>query len=158
MKQTVTIALILVIFSSLAFAQKPQLTYSDETGKSIQINPTSFNQILIRAIGHDNKEHEYSGVLLSDILTQAGTLLGERSKKQTISRYVLLKAKDNYQCIFALAEIDPLFTSNKIILADKIDGKPLSAENGPFQLIAPFEKKHGRWIRQVISIEVRTVK
>lgn len=146
-----------LIISYTAAAQKAMITFKDETGKSVKIDPASLKQISLKAIGHDTKEHLYSGAMLSDIIEKAGVALGEPSKRKTIASYVVIKAKDNYQCVYALAELDALFSPNKVILANKVDGKPLSAENGPFQVIAPAEKKHGRWIRQVVSIELRVI-
>jgi len=60
--------------------------------------------------------------------------------------------------MFTLAEIDPLFASTSIIIATSVDGKSLPENNGPFQIIAPGDKKHGRWIRQVQSIELHVLK
>ena len=48
----------------------------------------------------------------------------------------------------------PGFTDRVILLADRRDGKPLSAREGPFQVIVPGEKKHARWVRQVIRLKV----
>lgn len=67
---------------------------------------------------------------------------------------MLVTAADKYKVVYALAEIDPLFTEATIILAFQSDGKPLGPEVGPYQIIVPGEKKHGRWIRQVVSIKL----
>lgn len=55
---------------------------------------------------------------------------------------------------FGIAEFDPGFTDRVIILADRKDGGALAANAGPFQLIVSGEKRAGRWVRQVVSIEV----
>jgi hypothetical protein len=39
-----------------------------------------------------------------------------------------------------------------------MDGKALSENNGPYQIIVPNDKKHGRWVRQVKSIELHVLK
>lgn len=114
--------------------------------------------ITIKAIGHDLKTHEFSGPLLSDFLSNAGVILGEPAKKQTVSNYITIRARDNYKCVFALAELDPLFSSSSIIIASKMDGKALSENNDPYQIIVPNDKKHGRWVRQVKSIELHVLK
>jgi hypothetical protein len=36
--------------------------------------------------------------------------------------------------VFALAEFDPDFTNREILLADKRDGKPLGAKEGPWRI------------------------
>jgi hypothetical protein len=40
--------------------------------------------------------------------------LGENSKETTSTTYVLIKTACNYSCLFALAEVDPLFTDKTI--------------------------------------------
>ena len=154
----ILLTIVALIISYSGMAQKAMITFRDETGKSTKIDPTSLKQVSLKAIGHDAKEHQYSGVLLSDIIEKAGVPLGIASKGKTIASYIVIMAKDNYQCVYALAELDDLFSRNMVILADKVDGKPLSAENGPFQVIAPADKKHGRWIRQVVSMDLKVVK
>jgi hypothetical protein len=56
---------------------------------------------------------------------------------------------------YSLAELDPGFTDRVVILADRRDGKPLAENAAPFQIVVPGEKKHGRWIRQVVSLTVK---
>jgi len=115
-------------------------------------------QAVIMAKGHDEKIHRYTGVPLSDILAKAGVTLGDEAKRKTVMTYLIITAADNYKTIFSLAEIDPLFANRSIILADKQDKKVLPEGVGPFQVIAPGDKKHARWIRQVTSIELVVVK
>ncbi|UEG53583.1 molybdopterin-dependent oxidoreductase [Mucilaginibacter daejeonensis] len=111
-------------------------------------------QAVVMAKAHDEKVHRYSGVPVANLLAKAGLLLGDTAKRATIKTYVVITAADNYKVIFALPEIDPLFANRTIILADRADKKALPAEDGPFQIIVPGEKKHARWIRQVTSIQV----
>jgi hypothetical protein len=68
--------------------------------------------------------------------------------------YVIADASDGYQVVFALAEFDPGFTDQVILLADSSDGHPLSASEGPLRVVVPREKRHARWIRQVIDLDV----
>ena len=56
--------------------------------------------------------------------------------------------------VFALAEIDPDFTSNTILLATQVDGKSLPKGEGPVRLVNAAEKKPTRWIREITSIKV----
>ena len=161
MKKSFLLVLTFIIFSGICSSSKAQsesITFINESGKSSSADPMKLKSITIKAIGHDHKTHEFSGPLLSDFLSNAGVILGEPAKKQTVSSYIIIRAKDNYKCLIALAELDPLFSSSDIIIASKMDGKALSEKNGPYQIIVPNDKKHGRWIRQVKSIEIHTVK
>jgi hypothetical protein len=68
--------------------------------------------------------------------------------------YVLVKARDGYAAVFALPEFDAGFTDRVILLADRRDGHPLDAVEGPLRLVVPDEKRRARWVRQVIDIQV----
>ena len=105
--------------------------------------------------GHDEQTHKYSGVLLSSLLQKASVQLGNAAKKQTASSYLFIKAADGYSVVFALAEVDTLFTNKTIILADEQDGKAFPDNAKPFQIIATDENIHARMIRQVKEIAVR---
>jgi hypothetical protein len=115
-------------------------------------------QVVVMAKAHDEKVHRYSGVTIADLLTKAGVMLGDSAKKHTVTSYIIVTAADNYKAIYTMAEIDPLFANRSIILADREDKKALPVQDGPFQIIVPGEKKHGRWIRQVTGIQVFQVK
>ena len=107
----------------------------------------------------------FEGVLLSDVLSKVMTPSGEvqlisgpagvERRGTTTSYYVLATGTDGYQAVFAWAEVDPAFTDKAVYIVTKRDGKPLSDEQGPFRLVAPGEKKAGRWVRQVASLVIR---
>ena len=71
---------------------------------------------------------------------------------------LLVEAADGYKAVFALAELDPAFAVRDIILADKRDGKPLGAKEGPFRIVAPGDKRGARWVRQVTALRLIAVK
>jgi hypothetical protein len=70
----------------------------------------------------------------------------------------LVEAGDAYKVAFALSEVDPAFATREIILADKRDGKPLDAREGPLRIVAPGDKRPARWIRQVIILKIVSAK
>jgi DMSO/TMAO reductase YedYZ molybdopterin-dependent catalytic subunit len=96
----------------------------------------------------------YEGVLLYDVLKQAGAPLDKQLMGKALASYVLAEARDGYQVVYTLTELDPSFTNNKIIVADTIDGKPLFQYQGPFRLVVPNEKKGARSIRMLEKITV----
>ncbi|WP_128548648.1 molybdopterin-dependent oxidoreductase [Larkinella soli] len=109
----------------------------------------------VTAKEHDGRERRYSGVPLVEILRRAGTTLGSELRGANLTKYVIVKAADNYEVLFALPELDPGFTSRTVLLADAVDGAPLPEGVGPYRVIVPDEKKPARWIREVKTIEVR---
>lgn len=101
-----------------------------------------------------DEETTYEGVLLYDILKQAGAPLDKQLMGKALASYVLAEARDGYQVVYTLTELDPSFTSNKIIVADTVNGKPLFAYQGPFRLVVPGEKKGARSLRMLDKISV----
>ncbi len=62
---------------------------------------------------------------------------------------------DGYRAVFALPELDPAYTDKIILLADKRDGKPMDAKEGPLRIVVPDEKRHARWVRQVTGLVIK---
>jgi DMSO/TMAO reductase YedYZ molybdopterin-dependent catalytic subunit len=108
----------------------------------------------VEAKGHDGVESQFEGVPVIEILAKAGVPTGQDLRGPAMAHYVVVEAADGYRATFALAELDPAFTDRVILLADHRDGKPLVAQSGPLQIIVPGEKKHARWVRQVITLKV----
>jgi DMSO/TMAO reductase YedYZ molybdopterin-dependent catalytic subunit len=97
---------------------------------------------------------KYEGVLFHEILRRAGVPLGEGLRGDALRLCVLVKATDGYKAVFSLAELDAGQSEKKVLLAFRHDGKELDAEAGPLRLVIPDEKRHSRWVRRVIEVEV----
>jgi DMSO/TMAO reductase YedYZ molybdopterin-dependent catalytic subunit len=108
----------------------------------------------ISASAH-NQKGDYSGVPLTELLKRAGVASGEALRGPELAKYVVVTGADGYRAVFALAELDSAFTDRVVLLVDSRDGKPLPDNAAPFQLIVPGEKRPARWVRQVVSIDVR---
>ncbi|MBE7175835.1 MAG: molybdopterin-dependent oxidoreductase [Mucilaginibacter polytrichastri] len=117
---------------------------------------SAMKHITLKAKGHDEKMHSYSGVLLFNVIKGSDVVQGKALRGKNMAKFLLVKAADGYKAVFALPEIDPEFAEKTILLADQVDGKPLSKETGPLQIIVPGERKHARWVRQVQELEIRT--
>ena len=96
----------------------------------------------------------YEGVLLGELLARAGAPLGAELRGNNVATYVLAKARDGYQVVFSLAEVDPAFTGSQIIVADSVDGKPLFDYQGPLRSVAPGDKRGARSLRMLERIEI----
>ena len=100
------------------------------------------------------RQISYEGVLVGELLKRAGAPVGRDLSGKAVATYVRASAKDGYQVVFSLAELDPGFTPNDIIVADTIDGKPLFDYQGPFRIVAPHDKRGARSIRMLQRLEV----
>ncbi|MBZ5594271.1 MAG: molybdopterin-dependent oxidoreductase [Acidobacteriia bacterium] len=99
-------------------------------------------------------ETAYEGVWLHEILKRAGVPQGSNLRGKALASYVLAAAQDGYQVVFSLAELDPSFIDNQILLADTANGKPLSGAQGRFLLVVPKDAHGARSIRMLTKFEV----
>ncbi len=103
-------------------------------------------------------ETVYEGVWLSDLLKKAGVPQGGDLRGKALATYVLAEAQDGYQVVFSLAELDPSFIDNQILLADTANGKALFGAQGRFRLVVPKDKPGARSVRMLTKIEVVPVR
>ncbi len=96
----------------------------------------------------------YSGVALTDLLALVNAPVADSLRGRSLAIYVLAEASDGYRVLFSIAELDSKFTDRVVILADRKDGQPLPAGEGPYRLIVPGDKRPARWARQVIRISL----
>jgi hypothetical protein len=102
----------------------------------------------------DGTKVEYEGVTLREILKRAGAPLGKELRGKSLASYVVAKAHDGYQVVFTLAEVDPEFANELILVADKRDGKPLFGYQGPFRLVCPSDKAGARSVRMLETLQI----
>ena len=97
---------------------------------------------------------EYEGVPLREILKRAGAPLGDQLRGKALASYLVAKAQDGYQVVFAIGELDPAFANEQILVADRRDGKPLSESQGPLRIVCPNDKTGARSVRMLQTLEV----
>src|SRR5262249_4285271 len=66
----------------------------------------------------DGKHQRYEGVSLLKVLETAGAPTGGKLKGKSVATYVVAHARDGYQALFAIAEIDPDFSGSEVLIAD----------------------------------------
>jgi DMSO/TMAO reductase YedYZ molybdopterin-dependent catalytic subunit len=106
----------------------------------------------------DTGTSTYEGVLIGELLKRAGAPLGGELHGTALTTYVLATASDGYQAVFSLAELDPSFTKNDVIVADTVDGKPLPATHAPLKIVTPKDARASRGMRMLERIEVVRLK
>ena len=160
-KIAVVLALALV---ARTFAQAPApaagatgvLTVGGDVKTPLSLTPDDLKAMprTTVTVSEEGREVKYDGVLVGEVLKRAGAPVGRDMTGGAVASYVLAKAKDGYQVVFSLPELDPAFTPNEIIIADTIDGKPLFDYQGPFRIVAPHDKRGARSIRMVQSLDL----
>jgi hypothetical protein len=107
-----------------------------------------------RVTGHDGETVDYQGVPLVEVMKAAGLKFGQDLRGKALALYLVAEASDGYRAVFALPELDPGCTNLLVLLADRRDGRPLDAVEGPFRLVVVGEKRQVRWVRQLIRLRV----
>jgi DMSO/TMAO reductase YedYZ molybdopterin-dependent catalytic subunit len=102
----------------------------------------------------DGTKTTYEGVPLQEILKKAGIPFGRQMRGKDLAGYVLASAKDGYEIVFSLGELDPDLGGVRAIVADKRDGKPLFQYQGPIRLVLPGDKAGARSVRMLEKLEV----
>jgi hypothetical protein len=101
------------------------------------------------------KSEACDGVTLSAILAKVGAPQGKALRGPEMADVVEVGAADGYRIALALAETDPLMRPNPgVFLADRCNGGPMAAPEGPFRLVVVGDGRPARSARQVTSITV----
>lgn len=132
-----------------------RILYLDE--EPVAITKAEFKQLprtTVTTKGRDGQSTRYSGVAVYQLLERSMTPLGESLRGDGLRCYASVEAEGGYAVVFSLPELDPTFSGRSIILADEQDGKPLDAQNGPYRIIVPDEKRPARWVRMVNTIRI----
>jgi Oxidoreductase molybdopterin binding domain len=96
----------------------------------------------------------FTGALLWDLLQSVGIIVDPNTKNDILRKIVIVTGSDGYQSVFGAGEIDPFFGSAQIMIAYAADGQPLG-QDGFARIVAPGDKAGGRFVSNILRIEVR---
>lgn len=133
------------------------LTISGDISSSLTLKADDFAKMPRESAtipDQDGTQVVYEGVSLREVLKHAGAPLGKELRGKALASYVLAKAHDGYQVVFSLAEVDPEFANEQILIADKRDGKPLFGYQGPLRLVCAKDKAGARSVRMLESLQI----
>lgn len=151
--------LVLTAMMMSSVALVAQLELEIDGGEHKTISQSDFkklpHQTLMVTNPHTQTQDKFEGVPLRTLLDQIAVSSGKGLRGSEMRDYFVVTAKDGYKVVLALAEIDPMFQPNQVLVADSIDGKPLDDKHGPLQLIEPKDQRPGRWVRMINKISVR---
>ena len=111
-------------------------------------------QVSALVIQENGSKSKFTGVLLRSLLEKAGAPIGRALRGKAMASYVLAKARDGYEVMFTLPELDPSFGNERVLVVYKQDGKPLFGYEGPFKILCPDDKAGARSIRMLTSLEI----
>ncbi len=160
---------VICVFSMVCQAQDPtkptgSATHTPVQVKGIGLEPNSWNETKlaglarhkIKVSGKEGGDSVFEGVLVVDLLKGSGLTFGQNLRGERMADYLIAEAADGYRVVFALAELDAQFSDRVVLLADYCDGKPLDERDGPFRIIVSDEKRHARWVRNVVALKIES--
>jgi len=97
-----------------------------------------------------------TGVSVTTLLRLAGLDLSRNlGGGQVVGHALVARAADGYRAVWGLAAADPHFGHPPLMVNwSQADGSALAHHVGPLQLIATGESRPGRWVRQLVALEV----
>lgn len=102
--------------------------------------------------------HTYAGAAVSDLLAEVGAPSEVRLHGPPLDQVVIVKGRDGFIAVLAIAETAMSFKGQPVILADTEDGQPLNDKEGPYRLVIGGELKPPRSVWGVVSVELRPIK
>jgi hypothetical protein len=139
-------------------APGPALTVAGDVPTPLSLSLDDLRHLprktLTVANSHNGKQETYEGVPLAELWQRAGLPQGEALRGAAMATYVIAEGADGYRALFSAAELDSSFQDSDVIVADTLDGAPLSVREGPLKLVAPHDKRPGRWVRTLRSLTV----
>jgi len=102
---------------------------------------------------HTKADETYSGVPLIALLTPLGVT--DKPRGKDLRLYVVAAGSDGYEVVYSIGEVTPDVHDATVLVADTENGAPINAD-GPLKLVATGEKRPARWVRNLVSIAVRT--
>jgi DMSO/TMAO reductase YedYZ molybdopterin-dependent catalytic subunit len=141
-----------------AVSDVPQLRIGGEVSTPLALSAEDLKRLPrqnLRVLNpHTHNTEAYEGVAIHDLLHRAGVPEGENLRGVAMTSYVVAEGADGYRVVFSLAELDPGISDSEAIIADAMNGVPLDANHGPFQLVVPHDKRPACWVRMLKSLTV----
>jgi DMSO/TMAO reductase YedYZ molybdopterin-dependent catalytic subunit len=116
------------------------------------MSPTTEN--VFYYTGQGPVQGEYTGVLLWDLLNNAGIKTNPNVKNDILRKVIEVVGTDGYTVRFSAGELDPAFGGQQVIVAYAQNGALLGQNSGFAQLVFPGDKAGGRYVYWIALIKV----
>jgi DMSO/TMAO reductase YedYZ molybdopterin-dependent catalytic subunit len=127
------------------------------TGKTLVITPAvlaDLDRAEATMINH-SAPHTYEGVRLTELLRLVDAPTGARIHADADRDYLVVTGGDGFRAVFSLAETDGSVQRHAVILADRMDGAPLTPHDAPYRIVVDGDQKPARSVYAVTKIEVK---
>ena len=148
-------------FGLVLLASAPAI--AADAGLAIQAGTAASNTITAEALAklptvklsvafgteHGPRQAVFEGPLLWTVLDQAHAVDPAKAGGH-VRQFVTLTGSDGYTAVLALGEISPDFEGKQVIVAERMDGKPLDHP----RVVVPGDRRGGRSVHDVVGIAV----
>jgi hypothetical protein len=105
----------------------------------------------------NHKKQTFSGVRMHDLLERAGAPMGKELYGVALRTSVVATGytpgtRTEVEVVYSLAEFDASSTCGEFVLADTVNGHPISSEEGPFILLSTADATRNRWVPGLKSL------
>ena len=105
---------------------------------------------------HSNQDETYTGPLVSDVLAKAGLVSSRETQPVILHSNVVATGTDQYYVLYSAAEVEPAFSTGKVIVAVMKFGLP-DKDGGLIQLVNTTDTKPARWVHGLASLKVMSL-
>lgn len=160
MTRFVRLACALLAASNLQAQSDAPLQVTRPDGSTVSLSAAQL-AALPRVAGHATAHGHaftFEGSDLREVLRLAAIAPVDSLRGAHLRRVVIFVAADGYSALIALSDLDATIGGRRVVLVDREDARPLSAEYGPRRIIVEGDQRPTRWVRQVVRLEVVDVR
>jgi hypothetical protein len=152
--RAVVLGLLAALVAAPTFCQTLELTGLDGQSKTLSAAEiAALPPVRVSVAGH-GPARTFEGPRLIDLLALVGAPTGKALGGHEMADVAVVSAADGYTVAIGLAEADPGTRPNAIILANRVDGAPLDAKEGPYKLVVEGDLRGARGARMVRRISL----
>jgi hypothetical protein len=105
---------------------------------------------------HRNTDETYTGPLISDVLAKAGLSPAHENEALILHSSVVATGTDHYFVLYSCAEVEPVFSNSKVIVAVMKASLP-NTEGGLIELVNTDGAKPARWLHGLANLNVMSL-
>jgi hypothetical protein len=149
-------AVFLVLAGAAQAAPAQTLTLKGPDGQTRTLTAEEFAKLphVSLTVSFHEAKRTYEGVEMLEALRLVGAPWGETLTGKELADVALATARDGYRVAYSIGEIDPGTADKRVLIADRLDGKPLEARDGPFQVVVEADFRPARSARMVERVEL----
>lgn len=141
---------------AMPVAAQPVLTVTSPAGGRVEFTAAQLASMpRDSAVGTSHgTTARYHGVALRQVLAAANVGPTDSLRGRALRRAIVATAADGYVVVFSGGELDRSLGARPMLVADRENGAPLSAADGPVRLVVPADGRPARWVRQLRSLAI----